>query len=307
MDPSRHLYRLIHHLDRLLARLNTFLSLIYVLLVTSLISFSAYLYLHHLNPLLRTALPPPLFHVHTFVTLYLLLSTTVNYLLCIRTCAGKPCMDTEAGSGKPFPESPKNTTTPDLLLAPTRTRSETWRWCTTCRATKPPRAHHCTACNACFHRLCHHCPAVGGCVGRDNYPFFFRFITSAWTGALLLTASAGWLARKHAQVLQASEKDVLFFAGVGGCGVAVATGVLACWHVFLLGTGQTTVEWLENLQARRAGMAPAEWGRWGGPFSKGVRGNVREAFGEIGGRFVPWWIVLLVPVGRGMSPEPVGG
>lgn len=127
--------------------------------------------------------------------------------------------------------------------------------------------------------MCHHCPVVGRCIGRDNYGFFFRFVICAWAGALLAAMSAAYV-MKHGHTTDA----VLFYVGVGGCAVAVGVGVLAGWHCYLVLTGQTTIEWLEN---RQMGFA------WSGPFDRGIRANFKEAFGEW-----PIWVALLLPVGR---------
>lgn len=291
MEPSRQLFRLLYHMDGVLTRLNSLLSVVYISLVTLLITLTGFVYMRHLHPLLHATLPPLPYALHTTVFLYLFFSVSTNYVFCVLTCAGRPILDTESGTGSPFPAACSDD------LDALRTRSETWRWCSVCRATKPPRAHHCSACNACFHRLCHHCPAVGRCVGRDNYPFFFRFVMCAWAGALLVASSAAWLAKRGGATGKGT-RDVLFFTGVAASAVAVAVGVLGGWHVYLLGTGQTTIEWLENVQMRRMGKAAAEWGRWGGPFSRGMRGNVKEAFGEIASGVLPWWAVLFLPVKR---------
>lgn len=268
MHATRLFLRFLVYTDNLVIRCNKVLTLIYVSLVSLLILATALIYFFHLLPLLRVALPPPFYILHITVSLYLILSVTINYIRCVLTPAGTPSTDTEASATKPFEQ-----------VEDTRTRSETWRWCIPCRAAKPPRAHHCSTCTKCISRMCHHCPAVGRCVGRDNYGFFFRFVVCAWVGALVAVMSAAWVIKRGRK-----EDAVLFYVGVGGGAVAVGVGVLAGWHCYLVMTGQTTVEWLEN---RQGGFG------WSGPFDRGVRANVREAFGEW-----PTWMALLLPVGR---------
>lgn len=294
MDPIRLFLRLFFRVDRFFERLNTFLSFLYISLVLAIFAITTYIYTQHLYPLIQDDLPVPLAALHTTVALYFLLTAPTNYLRCVITPAGSPPPTDPELATAPSTKPPIDTD-PD----PNHTRSETWRYCHICRAAKPPRAHHCSICACCYHRLCHHCPAMGRCIGRDNYPFFFRFVVSSWLGALYAAATAAILLKRANPGLRNQKTDMLFFVAVMGCAIGVAIGVLAAWHLYLLGTGQTTIEWLENVLMKRRGLAPAEWGAtWGGPFNKGVRENVREAFGEFPGKFVPWWTILLLPVGR---------
>ncbi|ORX94705.1 zf-DHHC-domain-containing protein [Basidiobolus meristosporus CBS 931.73] len=50
------------------------------------------------------------------------------------------------------------------------------RYCRTCNAFKPPRAHHCSSCERCVLKMDHHCPWVNSCVGHHNYGYFIRFL-----------------------------------------------------------------------------------------------------------------------------------
>lgn len=298
MDLHRPLPRVLHHADRLLSRLNALLSVLYITLVVVLHLLYLYVYARHLHPSLSAVVRPASRAQHAVLTASLFVSSAVNYLLCVRTPPGTPCPDAESGApNNPPPSAAAAAAPPDD--GPARTRSEAWRWCPVCRIPKPPRAHHCSACNACYLRLCHHCPAVGGCVARDNYPYFFRFLLSAWAAALLIAATAAFLANAPAAAARNPRlRDVVFFTGVAASAVAVAVGVLAGWHLYLVGTGQTTIEWLENLQLRRGGKAPPEWGLWGGAFNRGVRDNVREMLGDVGAGSPWWWIVVFLPLGR---------
>lgn len=54
------------------------------------------------------------------------------------------------------------------------------RWCSTCQAWKPDRAHHNgSAADRCFKKEDHFCPWVGGMVCLTNFKFFVQFTTYA--------------------------------------------------------------------------------------------------------------------------------
>lgn len=97
--------------------------------------------------------------------------------------------------------------------------------------------------------------------------------------------------------------DTLIFTVAISAAVAAAVGVLLLWHVYLLVSGQTTIEVFENWAARKPANASGKLGKFGkgrfaGPFNNGIRANIRDAFGDPPGKIMPWWSVLFLPVGR---------
>lgn len=46
------------------------------------------------------------------------------------------------------------------------------RFCPSCSAYKPPRAHHCRRCERCVMAMDHHCAFIHNCVGAGNRKFF---------------------------------------------------------------------------------------------------------------------------------------
>lgn len=278
---------LLTRLDRTLLRLSRLLARVAVVAISALILVVGGLYVAVLRPLLVAALPAhaTLLAAHTAIALWLLFSTAAHYVLAVSTAPGapSPADAAAAAAAAACGAAPHGTAF--------RTASQTWRWCAACAAPKPPRAHHDSTTGACALQMCHYCPAVAGVVGLRNYPHFFRFLLHAWAGSILAAVSCGWLNRQLPHTLAVSwQGDAVFFSAAGAAACAVAVGVLLTFHLYLLCTGQTTIEFYENWAARRAGLLLDY------PFNRGVRGNVIAAFGPAHvPRILPWWSVLLLP------------
>lgn len=288
---------LLTRLDRTLLRLSRLLARVAVVAISALIIAVGALYVAVLRPLLVAALPahPTLLAVHTAIALWLLMSTAAHYALAVTTAAGSPSPTDGGGRAAAAAATAASGSTPPGTAF--RTASQTWRWCAACAAPKPPRAHHDSTTGACALQMCHYCPAVAGVVGLRNYPHFFRFLLHAWTGSVLAAVSCGWLNRRLPHAVAVSwQGDAVFFCAAGATACAVAVGVLLTFHVYLLCTGQTTIEFYENWAARRAGLLLNY------PFNRGLRGNVVAMFGPAHlPRFLPWWSVVLL---ADMRPPP---
>ena len=137
------------------------------------------------------------------------------------------------------------------------------KYCKTCLIVRPPRASHCSYCNVCVEKFDHHCPWIGNCVGKRNYRYFLGLLSSLM--ALVVTNIAGCLV------------GILEFADTSG-GYLGVTIFLAClyfmilwfvfglwgYHLYLLGSSQTTVEKIKKV-----------WqGLQGNPYSNGAWANV---------------------------------
>lgn len=126
------------------------------------------------------------------------------------------------------------------------------KYCKTCNIWRPPRGHHCRVCDNCIETQDHHCVWLNNCVGRRNYRYFFTFVTTCTLlGLYLLGASL-------AQVLvYMNQQHISFGASISHFRVPFAMviyGLLATpypaalmvYHLFLMGRGETTREYLNS-------------------------------------------------------------
>lgn len=132
------------------------------------------------------------------------------------------------------------------------------KYCKTCNIWRPPRCYHCRVCDNCVETLDHHCVWLNNCVGRRNYRYFFAFVTSCTILSLFLVGAS----LAHILVYM-SREDVSFGAAIskwrvpwamviyGAVAVPYPTSLLA-YHLFLVGRGETTREYLNSHKFAKA-------------------------------------------------------
>lgn len=128
------------------------------------------------------------------------------------------------------------------------------KYCKSCAIWRPPRAHHCRICDNCVETQDHHCVWLNNCVGRRNYRYFFTFVSSGTLiGFFLFAASL-------AHILVYREKEGISFGKaishwrvpfammIYGILATPYPGALMGYHMYLMGCGETTREYLNSLK-----------------------------------------------------------
>ncbi|GFR40850.1 hypothetical protein Agub_g1500 [Astrephomene gubernaculifera] len=172
--------------------------------------------------------------------------------------------------------------------------THSWRWCRKCNRGKPPLAHHCSVCNRCVLKMDHHCVWMANCVGFYNYRFFVLYLLYMWVGAAY-SAAVHWAYVPG--LLKLDEPGgagmLPFFMFVLSASVWLALSALLGWHVWLVLTGQGTIDYLDN--SSREAEARAAGRRWVNPYHLGAGANWRETF-DVHGRW--WWLAWVLPTRR---------
>ncbi|KAM5442480.1 Eukaryotic peptide chain release factor GTP-binding subunit [Microsporum ferrugineum] len=131
------------------------------------------------------------------------------------------------------------------------------KYCKTCSIWRPPRCYHCRVCNNCVETLDHHCVWLNNCVGRRNYRYFFSFVASSTLLAIFLFAASlahilSYKSQEGVTFAVALQKWRVPFAMVIYGGLAATyPASLAVYHIFLMGRGETTREYLNSRKFKK--------------------------------------------------------
>lgn len=267
-----------------------------ICLALSLIGFVAYTYFVHFLPSFEA------FGVSGKVCLtsfgmFLLLNTLYNYAKSILMDPGTP---------PEFEEAMKQRETGEEELG-TRPKP---RQCNRCTKLKPPRTHHCSVCRRCILKMDHHCPWINNCVGWRNYRHFCLFLMyMASICCFIVCCFFGPFTetmvfhRRRINGISRSGRQCIMTSFMICCSILVALCILGGFHVYLVLTNQTTIEFQMNLVRRREARKNGEYFR--NPYDLGRTRNFQQVFGP--NRFwafrwlIAWGSVSLPPTGDGMS------
>ena len=164
-----------------------------------------------------------------------------------------------------------------------------YRYCRYCNCVKPPRAHHCSISGKCVLDFDHYCPWVGQTVGRNNYRYFILFLfyncccclygvvmtISPFLNLSVYSRSYPLVAAKEQENPEVFAIVTVFTICLAG---VIAVGFLLCWHLFLIATNQTTVEFYVNLHETRDASRRGEV--YKNPFNHGLMKNIERVFGD---------------------------
>jgi len=244
---------------------------LYVVLATALILTVAFVFYTIIFPL-RYSIYTLEGAFHATTAFLVIFNVFFNYFYCVFTNPGQP----------PAVLRPENHV--DAEIAERYTR-----WCKRCRKPKPVFAHHCHVCDRCVTRMDHHCPWMANCVGHYNYRYFFNFMFWLWSGCMYST----WMSQPSKfddLPRNGSSKTGIVFMFVLSLAIFIALSCLWGWHVYLVVTGQTTIEFYNNKREKSKICKKGE--RWINKFNLGAKYNWQEVFDERG-RY--WWISWALP------------
>jgi len=126
------------------------------------------------------------------------------------------------------------------------------KYCKTCNIWRPPRGHHCRVCDNCIETHDHHCVWLNNCVGRRNYRYFFAFVSfGTLMGAYILCACLSqilvYMTREKISFGEAVDHFRVPFAMCIYAALATPYPfALMAYHLFLMGRGETTREYLNS-------------------------------------------------------------
>lgn len=148
-----------------------------------------------------------------------------------------------------------------------------WSKCTVCKLDRPQRCRHCTKCGTCVLKMDHHCPWLRRCIGHANYKYFVVFLFYSASGLVYKAVTLVPFAVNLFQNQAAGPCTVVVVSFTALLIVILAALIVAfCgFHLFLIGTARTTIEFLSRHDKARASKHD---------YDAGIYKNIQAALGH---------------------------
>lgn len=255
-----------------------------ICLAISLISFVTYTFFVHALPMWEDAGTYGRGSVST-IGLFLLLNALYNYGRSICTDPGQPPEFAEVQA--------------ELEARAAEQSAPKPRQCSRCTRYKPPRCHHCSVCRRCVLKMDHHCPWINNCVGWRNYRYFCLFM-------MFLSTSCFYVIGIFMQIFPEivylhvarrrgtrSARQCIMTSFMICCSILVALCILGGFHVYLVLSNQTTIEFQTNIVRRKEARKNGEFFR--NPYDLGRSRNFHQVFGPTPVCRLRWLLSWLAP------------
>lgn len=198
--------------------------------------------------------------------------------------------------------------------------ADEWGYCSKTKQPKPPRSHYDHVSKSLVLCLDHYCPWMFNSIGYFNYRYFVNFLGFVFTGMMYgmfisyrpFANSTGPLYRSqltqfrntgvwthiHPYTPINSERMPLSLGFMLCLAVGIAVACLGCLHLYLLLTGQTTIEFHGNLvnraKAKRLGQ------KYRNPYDMGLKRNWQQVYGDYNCR---WSMLMAVLIPSKREPD----
>jgi palmitoyltransferase len=193
-----------------------------------------------------------------------------------------------------------------LILGP-----HEWGFCDASNEPKPPRAHYDQVTRQLVLNMDHYCPWMFNTVGYFNYRYFCNFLFFTFMGmayGAVLTWNPFWAlhGKEFRQQIRLSkeqnatktlhlfdyvptpnERQAISFSFILCMSVGIAVLMLGGMHLYLLLTGQTTIELHGNCANRRRARRLRQ--KFQNPYDLGLKRNFQQVYGTGN----PLWAVLI--------------
>lgn len=276
---------------------------IFMLLALSLFSFETYTYFAYVLPYHEEDMPVVLQVSFTILGVFLLMNLVYNYLKAIFTDPGIP---PEWDGDSLLEDGADEDSTLASFIGEEVPNKKKAKRCTKCRRQKPPRSHHCSVCKKCVLKMDHHCPWINNCVGFHNYRYFCLFLTylalcCLFVMIMFFDAFLETMSHPRRSKLSFGARQCVSLCWIIATCILVALMLLGGFHVYLVLTNQTTIEFHTNLHSKDKARRRGEFYR--NPYDLGRPRNFKQVFGPSEFWSFRWALSFLAqpPAGDGIS------